>query len=220
MPSGFLFDLDGTLLDSDPLHLAVFTQMLAPAGFDVDETFYLKHIHGRLNVEVFTELVPGEDARALDIAKEAAFRDRLTPGAVQPAPGLLALLDHAQAQGIPCAVVTNACRLNAVAMLAAIGLTDRLPTVIVADDCPHGKPHPAPYLAGAAALGVRAQTCLAFEDSPAGLTAARAAGCTVVGLTSSLPPAALRDAGAHHTIPDFTDPALWHLLGATTGASA
>lgn len=218
MPSaGFLFDLDGTLLDSDPLHMAVFAGMLAPVGISVDKTFYIKHIHGRLNVDVFKELMPGKDAKALGDAKEAEFRRRLTSGTVATTPGLSALLDHAQTKAIPCAVVTNACRANAQAMLSAIGLTDRLPTVIVADDCTHGKPHPAPYLAGAAALGLPAHDCLAFEDSPSGLTAARAAGCTVFGLTSSLDPATLYTAGAHHAIPDFNDPALWHLLGTAKG---
>ena len=103
-------------------------------------------------------------------------------------------------------------------MLTAIGLRDRFKSVIVADDCAAGKPDPAPYLAGAAAVGAAPGRCLAFEDSPSGLQAARAAGCTVVGLPTTLTPDALRMAGAHHVITDFTDPALEPLLGAATGA--
>ena len=218
MPDALLFDLDGTLLDSDPLHLGVFQSILGPRGYDVDQKFYMARIHGRLNVEVFAELTPDEDAHAMDIAKEAAFRELLTPGAVAPTPGLIALLDRAQAMGLPMAVVTNACRLNADAMLAAIGLADRFAAVIVADECAAGKPDPAPYRAGAAALRAKPTRCLAFEDSPTGIASAQAAGCTVVGMTSSLVPAALKNAGARYTIKDFTDPVLAQLLGAETGA--
>lgn len=212
MPEALLFDLDGTLLDSDPLHVAVFADMLAPMGLSVDKTFYLNHVHGRLNVDVFGELMPDADAHAMDLAKEAEFRARLARTKIDPAPGLVALLDRARALDLPCSVVTNACRANADAMLNAIGLTDRFMHVLSSDDIQPGKPDPAPYLAGAASHGVSARNCIAFEDSPSGLRAAHAAGCTVVGLTSSLDADALRAAGAHYSIADFTDPVLDKLL--------
>lgn len=220
MTDALLFDLDGTLLDSDPLHVAVFSDMLAPLGLAVDRAFYLDRIHGRLNVEVFAELMPDADANEMDHAKEAEFRRRLARTTIPPTPGLVAFLDRAAALGVPCAVVTNACRANADAMLAAIGLSDRFDPVLSSDDIQPGKPDPAPYLAGAAAHGVPAANCIAFEDSPSGLAAARAAGCTVVGLTSSLPADALIAAGAHHAIADFTDPILESLLTQKTGAPA
>ncbi len=218
MADALLFDLDGTLLDSDPLHREVFVEVLTPYGYHVDEAFYANRIHGRLNVDLFAELTPDEDPSAMDVAKEARFRERLAETGADPTPGLMDLLDHADAAGLPYAVVTNACRLNAHAMLEALGLTSRFAAVISAEDCPAGKPDPAPYLAGAAALGVTARNCIAFEDSPSGLESARAAGCTVYGLTSGLTPDKLRAAGAHHVITDFTDPALKPLFGAETGA--
>ncbi len=90
----------------------------------------------------------------------------------------MALLERAQKAGLPCTVVTNACRLNAVAMLDAIGLSDRFAPVITSNDGLPGKPDPAPYLAGAAAHNVAARACIAFEDSPSrsqGRARARAA---------------------------------------------
>lgn len=218
MPDALLFDLDGTLLDSDPLHREVFAELLAPYGHDVDADFYARKIHGRLNRDVFAELTPGLDRDRMDWDKEALFRDLLARRGANPTPGLVAFLDRAGQAALPAAVVTNACRLNAEAMLAALGLRDRFGAVISAEECAAGKPDPAPYLAGAEALGVRPARCLAFEDSGSGLEAARAAGCTVVGLTSTLSPQELRAAGAHHVIQDFTDPALGPLLGVDTGA--
>ncbi len=220
MPAALLFDLDGTLIDSDPLHRAVFADLLAPHGHVVDAAFYLAHIHGRQNRAIFAELMPGADPDEMDRAKEAEFRRRLAGAPVAATPGLGAFLERTGKAGLPAAVVTNACRANAHAMLAALGVADRFAAILGAEDAPAPKPDPAPYRAGAAALGVAATECIAFEDSPAGLASARAAGCTVVGLASSLDADALRAAGAHHVIPDFTDPALVPLLATATGAPA
>jgi len=218
IPAALLFDLDGTLLDSDPLHVSVFSDMLRAEGHIVDKAFYLANVHGRLNTDVFSELMPRADAKTMDIAKEAEFRRRLILDPLPPTAGLVDLLAKAAVEGIPCAVVTNACRLNADAMLKTLGLSNRFAAVITSDDCAQGKPDPAPYLAGAGAFGVPARACVAFEDSPTGLRSAHDAGCTVVGMTSSLNPANLRAHGAHLTINDFTDPALADLLDAETGA--
>lgn len=211
MTLALLFDLDGTLLHTDPLHAAVFAEMFAARGRSVDDGYYLRHIHGRLNEDIFTEHFPDEDAQALSEAKEAAFRIRLGAQA-EPTPGLVALLDRAARNGWPVAVVTNAPRVNAEAMLAAIGLRDRFGTLIIGDECPRGKPDPAPYLAGMQALNVSAHQSIAFEDSPSGLQAASASGALAIGLRSSLTDSQLRAAGAAASIADFTDPALPALL--------
>lgn len=218
-PSALLFDLDGTLLDSDPLHREVFVDLLTPCGFDVDAEFYQTRIHGRLNVDVFTELMPDEDARRMDRVKEAMFRDLLATRSVLPAAGLVRLLDRADAAGLRYGVATNAPRENAEAMLRAIGLRARIEVVVTVDDCARGKPAPDPFLLAARQLDAAPGDALAFEDSPSGLTAARAAGCTVIGLPTTLSPDALRRAGAHHVIRDFNDSALEPLLGLPTGAT-
>jgi beta-phosphoglucomutase len=127
-------------------------------------------------------------------------------------PGLVDLLDRADAMGWLRAVVTNAPRDNAEAMLAAIGLRQRFETVIIGDECARGKPDPAPYLAGMQALGVGPDRCIAFEDSPSGITAAAASGALTVGVRSSLDDTALRRAGADASIADFADPILPGLL--------
>ena len=191
MPDALLFDLDGTLLDSDPLHREVFAELLAPYGHDVDADFYARKIHGRLNRDVFAELTPGLDRDRMDWDKEALFRDLLARRGANPTPGLVAFLDRAGQAALPAAVVTNACRLNAEAMLAALGLRDRFGAVISAEECAAGK---------------------------AGSGAARPSRAAGAGLTPRVSADELRASGAHHVIQDFTDPALGPLLGVDTGA--
>jgi beta-phosphoglucomutase len=211
-PAALLFDLDGTLIFSDPLHRAVFAEVLAPWGVDLTEAVYARHVHGRLNADIFADLAPGGDPVALGDAKEAEFRRRLG-GQADPLPGAPAFLDWAAAAGIPCAVVTNAPRANAAAMLAAIGLADRFPVVIAEGDAAAAKPDPAPYLLAAARLGVAPGACVVFEDSPAGIRAGLAAGARVVGLATSLPAAQLSALGAWLAITDYTDERLAGIIG-------
>ncbi|MFD1341742.1 HAD family hydrolase [Litorisediminicola beolgyonensis] len=213
MALALLFDLDGTLLETDPLHVAVFRELFAERGREIDEAYYLERIHGRHNADIFADEFPGEDPQAMSDEKEARFRAKLGDSA-PPMAGLPALLDRAEAAGWPIAVVTNAPRANAEASLGAIGLRHRFETLIIGDECARGKPDPEPYLAAMRALGVAPGECLAFEDSPSGLRAARASGAFTFGVTSSLSPAALRDAGAQEVIDDFTDDRLMRALAA------
>ncbi|MBV2361032.1 HAD family phosphatase [Thalassococcus sp. CAU 1522] len=218
--AALLFDLDGTLLNSDPIHIAVFREMMEPRGITIDEAFYARHVHGRLNVDFFAEFLPDEpDPQALSEAKEAAFRDRL-PRPYPAMPGAAALVNRARDRGWGLAVVTNAMRPNAEAMLSAIGLDDAFETIVIGEECARGKPDPLPYRTAMDALGVAPNRCVAFEDSPAGLRAARRSGAYTVGIRSSLPDARLHEAGAHISITDFTDTALESILDRLTGVPA
>lgn len=211
MGKALLFDLDGTLLHSDPLHLQVFTEMFAERGREIDEAFYFEKIHGTHNLETFPYLFPGEDPVALSDLKETRFRERLE-GGQPPMPGAIALLDRAAASGWKVAVVTNAPRVNAEHMLSAIGLKDRFPVLVIGDECPRGKPAPDPYIEAMKRLDVAPADCIAFEDSPSGMQAAAASGAYAVGIRSSANETTLRAAGAAVTLEDYTDPALEDVL--------
>ena len=215
--AALLFDLDGTLIDSDPLHAEVFRGMFAERGREIDEDFYLAEVHGRHNTEIFGKHMPEEDPYMLHLAKEAAFREILG-SEVAPMPGAAALVDLARQRGWGLAVVTNAPRLNADAMLAAIGLADAFDALVIGEESEAGKPDPAPYREALRVLGVGNDRALAFEDSPSGIASAAGAGLRVVGMRSSLGDARLRAAGAAITIQDFTDPALGPLLDRLEGA--
>jgi HAD superfamily hydrolase (TIGR01509 family) len=213
-PFTLLFDLDGTLTDTDHLHVAAYRALFARFGQSLDDATYRAHLMGATNAAIVTRFFPQLDVAAqvaLADEKEARFRASLTT--LAPLPGLLRLLDHAEALGWGMAVVTNAPRANAEAMLRGLGLAARFAHLVIADELAHGKPHPLPYLTGLARTGGETGRALAFEDSRSGVRAAVAAGIETVGLLTGLDEATLRAEGAQHVIRDFDDARLWALLG-------
>lgn len=208
--AALLFDIDGTMVESDPLHLAAFNQIFAPYGHQFDEARFARELQGRTNLAIGAQFLPGESvARQAEVLdqKEALFRDMARSG-VAPVHGLIELLDWAEAEGVPVIAVTNAPRANADLLLESIGVRHRLPRVVIAAELAHGKPHPLPYLEGLRLLGGRAEHAVAFEDSRAGITSATAAGIGTVGLATGLAPQDLLNAGAELAIRDYTDTAL------------
>jgi beta-phosphoglucomutase len=213
MRAALLFDLDGTLVDTDHLHHAAYVALLRERGETLSLADYRTHIMGHPNEAIMARYFPGRDAEHAAIAarKEAMFRASLA-ASVAPVTGIHALLDWAEAEDVGCAVVTNAPRANAEAMLAAAGLASRLPTLVIGDELARQKPDPLPYREAMRLAGATPSRSVAFEDSGSGLRAARASGAYVFGMASGLAPDELRTAGAHQVIADFTDTALWAYL--------
>lgn len=213
MLEALLFDLDGTLTDTDKLHLLAMQQLLLEEGRVFTEAEFDAHVSGRANADLCRYLFPdrslAEHQRFAD-RKEARFR-ALSP-TLQPTAGLIRLLEFAEQAGIGMAVVTNAPRANAVHMLDAMGLSGRFEHVLVAEELPRAKPDPLPYLTGLERLQARAEYALAFEDSVPGVTAASRAGIFTVGLSTSQPAQALLEAGAQLVVEDFEDARLWSLI--------
>lgn len=213
MISAILFDLDGTLVNSDPVHFITWQEVLSAFDITIDRTFYQKHISGRLNEEIVRDILPQlplEEGLKVADEKEAHFRqlgDRL-----QPMPGLLKLLDWSAQRQLKQAVVTNAPRANAEFMLEALKLNSIFSTVILAEEALRGKPDPAPYLLALEKLNITKETAIAFEDSPSGVTSATRAGLYTVGVTSTHESESLLACGAQMAIPDFSDRQLWNWL--------
>lgn len=208
--AALLFDIDGTMVDSDPLHLIAFNEVFGPYGHTFDRARFATDVHGFTNEAIAARFFPDETPeRGLAIldAKEAAFR-RLADKGIEPVHGLHALLDWAEAEGIPAIAVTNAPRANADQVLAATGLRPRLRGLVVAGDLAHGKPHPLPYLEGLRLLEAEPAHSVAFEDSRAGIISATTAGIATIGMATGLSTEDLVEAGAIMGVADYSDRAV------------
>ena len=209
MLKALLFDLDGTLAETDSVHHPTWADLLKPHGYDVDWAFFQERLSGRLNPDIVAELLPDlseEEGRAMIEAKEADFRERAMT--LEPLPGLVDFIERGRALGLDVALVTNAPKENVLAVLRALGLDEAFETVILADDVGIGKPDPAPYRAALDALSVRAGEALAFEDSPSGIASSVGAGIPTVGVASTHDPGKLGRLGVDLVVHDFTEPEL------------
>ena len=208
-----LFDMDGTLVDTDHLHFAAFQTILAPHGVALDWTTYRQFVMGKSNEMVGAKLLPhlpaDQHAAILD-SKEAEYRTMVQD--LEPAAGLLDLLDWAEAGGIAAAVVTNAPRESAEHVLQVLNIRPRFRAVVVGDEVASPKPHPMPYLVAVELLGGDIRRAVAFEDSSAGVSSAVAAGLPVVGIAPPLDENDLRGHGASLLIQDYRDPLLMGFL--------
>jgi HAD superfamily hydrolase (TIGR01509 family) len=209
-----LFDLDGTLSDTDALHLPTWMDALAPHDVRVDEVFYRENISGRSAADVVRDLLPDlsdEEGRSIFEAKEAGFRERA--GELEPLPGLLNFLRLARDGGLKTALVTNAPEENVGAVLAALDLRGFFDEAVLPDDVEAVKPNPAPYRVALERLGIAPNDALAFEDSVSGIASSVGAGIPTVGIASTQEPERLRRAGAFMVFEDFADPRLRGLVG-------
>lgn len=214
--AALLFDIDGTLVDTDRLHLEAFNRTFAPLGHHFDAPRFKAELQGFSMTSIMDRFLATEPpARRREIMeeKEAAFRG-LAEAGLEPLPGLIALLDRAASAGLTVAAVTNAPRANADLLLDSLGIRQRFKAVVLGDELPHGKPHPLPYLEALHVLGAKADLSVAFEDSVSGVTSASAAGLLTVGIMTSLTATELRAAGASASATDYRDGALLALIDA------
>ncbi|KAL8092017.1 haloacid dehalogenase-like hydrolase domain-containing protein Sgpp [Apium graveolens] len=215
-----LFDIDGTLCDSDPIHYRAFVKMLQEVGFNggvpICEEFFVEHLSGKFNDELCGVLLPDwefEKAMQFMEDKEALFR-RLADTELKPLNGLDKLRKWIEDRGLKRAAVTNAPKPNAEMMIAMVGLSDFFQTVVLAENCEHPKPYPDPYLKGLDAVNASPENTIVFEDSVSGTKAGVAAGMAVVGVGTRNPDKLLMEAGATYVIKDYNDEKLWNSLEA------
>lgn len=199
---GVVFDLDGTLVDNMPFHIEAFARFARRHGLPPVDPAQRGRLDGKPNRDIFPILLgrPLDEATFLTLEeeKETLYRE-LSRGRLVPQPGLVRLLDALDARGIGAAVATSAPAGNVVHTLDELGLAGRFRAIVRSDQVARGKPAPDVFLEAARRLGVPASACVAFEDAPAGVAAAKAAGMTCVALTTSFTPEAF---AAHGARPD------------------
>lgn len=180
--SGFLFDLDGTLVDSLPAVERAWSNW--GARHNIAAETVLSFIHGKQAITSLRHFMPGQPEAAI----QAEFRrleqeEAEDTAGVRALPGAYALLSALEALQIPWAIVTSGSMPVAHARHKAAGLP--LPSVfITAEQVAKGKPEPDPYLLGAQKLGLAAEKCVVAEDAPAGILSGLNAGCAVIAINA------------------------------------
>jgi HAD superfamily hydrolase (TIGR01509 family) len=192
-----LFDMDGLLVDTEPLWFETETEVMARLGAPWGKQDQAALLGGSMERSVAYLLSkatkPGSPAPATPAEVGRWMLDGIlrhaAAGRVTVLPGVRELLAEVAAAGLPSALVTSSQREFAEAVLAGTGF--RFPVTVCAEDVPATKPDPAPYQLAAKLLDVEPARCVALEDSPNGVASATAAGCLVVAVPSiaGIPPA-------------------------------
>jgi beta-phosphoglucomutase family hydrolase len=189
-----IFDMDGTLLDNNPYHLAAWRGFLARHGVTLTEEEYLARVSGVNSGETIRRLL-GADLQAAQVAslqaeKESLYRE-LISGHLEPIAGLKDFLARMASADIPMAVATSAPKDNIAFTLEGLGIRQYFRVVTGADMVRRAKPDPEIFLVTARRLGFAPAQCVVFEDSVSGIAAATAAGMHVVALRTAHPDAEL-----------------------------
>jgi beta-phosphoglucomutase len=182
-----IFDMDGVLIDSNPAHKIALKQFCKQHGHDLTEQQLREKIYGRTNKDWIPNIFPGIDEKTRQQyadEKEALFREIYAKDIV-PLKGLVSFLEMLDKNNISRAIGTSAPKPNVDFTLSKTNLENYFKIILDEKFVTRGKPDPEIYIKCVAALNFPAQKCIVFEDSISGVQAGKAAGCKVVGVTTT-----------------------------------
>ena len=176
----YLFDCDGTIVDSMPLHYVAWKTSLAEYNCVYEEKLF--YAWGGRPIREIIRLLNEMQNLNMPVDEVAEKKEALYHQLLPELKGIPEVLEHIDAQHgrIPFAVVSGSRRSSVVGSLSALGLLDKFDTLVCAEDYKHGKPAPDCFLMAAERLGVAPSDCLVFEDTELGIQAATAAGMASV----------------------------------------
>jgi beta-phosphoglucomutase len=216
-PSAVIFDFDGVIVDTEPIHYQAFQKILEPLGLAYTWQDYLTNYIGFDDRDAFSEVFhkAGEvlDQKSLQnlINQKAIIFEQVIEGGVTPYPGVLELIKELAEKGIPLAISSGALRSDILPILKQLDVQGYFSHIITAEDVPQSKPHPASYLNAKMKLltsfpdiANKDCTIYAIEDTPTGIQSAKGAGLIVIAVTNSYPSDKLHQA-------DITVTSLSHL---------
>lgn len=187
-PSAILWDLDGTLIDSNEMHFRMWSEALAVEGYRLTREQFLADV-GKRNDEIlrgyFGAGLPDQEIARISVAKEDHYRNQVRSEGVEMIPGARGWIEKLAGMGRPQAIATSAPRLNLEVVVGVLGIRDLFGALVSSEEVGAGKPEPDVFLEAAARLGVPADECLVIEDAPAGVTAAHRAGMRAVALRTT-----------------------------------
>jgi HAD superfamily hydrolase (TIGR01509 family) len=188
-PEAVLFDMDGTMIESERALLECWRQAARELALPLDDDVWLSMIglHDAACHQLLRERIGEGNSQALQRAMQAMYDVRVDAG-LPVKPGLVALLERLVARDMPRAVVTSTRRPRALYKLERAGLLAHFPLVVGGDEVAHPKPAPDIYLLAARRLQVDPVRCVVLEDSPAGVRSALAAGMTPIHIPDLLAP--------------------------------
>lgn len=201
-----IFDFDGVIVDTEPLHYAAFQRVLEPLGLHFTWEEYVEVYIGFDDRDAFRHAfslkgttLSREELQRL-IEQKAAFFEEVIGAGVCAYPGVLDLISHLHANRFPLAICSGALRSDIDPILAMLGISDYFDVIVTADDVAASKPDPECYQMAFQRLQSAHHNCfskeatIAIEDTPAGISAAKAAGLMVCAVTNSYPAARLDQA--------------------------
>ncbi len=206
MLSAVIFDFDGIIVDTEPLHYRAFQVILEPLGLGYAWEEYVNLYMGFDDRDAFREAFRVH-GRALDdhklellIDRKAAAFQEIISGGVVPYPGVVELIQSINGN-LPLALCSGALRCDILPILAGLGLSDAFDVMVTAEEVTASKPDPASYALAVERLAasftdrkILPGHCIAIEDTPAGIVSASGAGIPVIAVTNSYPPERLAGA--------------------------
>ncbi|MEK3734844.1 MULTISPECIES: HAD family hydrolase [Paenibacillus] len=187
MLKAFIFDMDGVIIDSEPLHFEVDIQVMNDFGTSITREKLEQYV-GMTNPEMWAS-IKDEYRLTQSVSEIIEYQlsnkiSILTSKEMEPIEGIRELLDALKANGIPAAIASSSPPVFIEAVLRKFGLQDHFDAVVSGEEVEKGKPAPDVYLKAAELLGVEPQHCMVLEDARHGVAAAKAAGMTCIGFVN------------------------------------
>lgn len=199
--SALLFDFDGVIVHSEPLHYIAIRDTFAAHRMHFTEETYFQRYVAYADRDLFPiiahdlqhPLTPQHLHTMLE-EKWHRFADLVRTQGVETFSATLDLIREAHARKITIALVTAAMRRDVDLILGSLNILDSFTAIVSAQDVPRSKPDPAPYTLACSRLNLAPSSCVALEDTPGGIASARGAGCQVIGVCHTLPAHRLQQA--------------------------
>jgi beta-phosphoglucomutase len=204
MLSAIIFDMDGVLLDSHPVHRKSWSLFLQSVGREVSEQELDFVLEGTKREDILRHFLGDLDKHQLEeygLRKEALFREQAI--SIRPIPGVTEFIESVTSCGLLAALASSGSKNRVHYSLEHLSVRERFRVIVTGDDVTNGKPDPAVFRIAAERLGVHPSETVVFEDAIAGVQAAKSAGMKCIGVAQGSRRRLLKSAGADNVVQDF-----------------